>query len=69
MIVSACMDLTQKIGGGYGAWYAFVTVRTGYCPGGPITTGEALTVHKKAFGKKLTDLMQFQKRLTTTQAE
>ncbi len=34
-----------------------------------LTPGEALRVHKKTFGEKLTDLLQFRKRLMTTQAE
>ena len=34
-----------------------VTARTGYSPGGRIAPGEVLTVHQKAFGEKLPDLL------------
>ena len=50
MIVSACTGLTQRIGGVYRARYSFVTVCTGYSPGGPLIIRDAPTVLSKGIG-------------------
>ena len=61
MIVSACEGLLQKIGGVYRVRYSFVTARTGYSPGGLMTTGAALTVHQKGIWPDL-ELAEFEEK-------
>jgi len=61
MIVSACKDLTQRIGGVYRVRYYLVTVRTGYPPGGPLAIGEASTVQLKGIWGETSRLLNYTK--------
>ena len=55
MIVSACMDQWQRIGGVSRVRYLFVTVRTGYSPGRPYYSAKQQQFTQKPIGAKLPD--------------